>query len=97
VVVGADVPPADIIAPKDEDVGFAARRLLWLLSLRDLSAVNGIDGGGAASDVPANRILRRLRAPLFDGIPSAILLASFIMKTDNYFTAGFLITHRNPR
>ena len=29
LVVGADVPVADVVAPEDEDVGFLVRRLTW--------------------------------------------------------------------
>ena len=49
VGVGADVRDADIVAPDDEDVRFApgrSRRWLRLLGLRDLCALDGIDGGG---------------------------------------------------
>src|SRR6266849_1739145 len=58
------------------------------------------------SDVPASRWLRRLNALSFDDfelpdpfalLSPGILLSYFTMKTDNYFTAGFLLTQRNPR
>ena len=45
--IGADVRDADVIAPNDEDIGFASRRGggLRLLGLCDLRSINGVDGG----------------------------------------------------
>src|SRR5882672_10113863 len=55
----------------------------------------------AAIDVPASRMLRRLNALLLDDfellgplslLPPGILRSYFTVKTENYFTMGFLLT-----
>jgi hypothetical protein len=65
--VGADVGLANVIAPDDDNVGFASRRgrgLLWLLCLCDLRAINDVDCRGDSKRCARKRMLRRLNALL---------------------------------